>query len=609
MRSPNSPRPQPKGRPATLVVVGLLLAVMFAVVGCEEKPSAPDFNNPFDPDVPGSDDPLNLQAIFNAGPQTITLFWDQPQGFDIVEYDVTHTDDPDAGFSFVATVEATDATQGIYTFTDPVANAANYFIVQARNSAGDVTLLSQMTPAVTATPPFLTVGDDSGDAPSRFTTLTVTTSIGDTMRIGDNPAFEGAVSLPAYPDSSVNVDWDLGPAGANGEQKSVYLIVDTAGVPSDTAQATVEVDFAPNFTAVGDPPTLAGAVIDLTVAAAGALQMRFAADAADLPGEPWVPIDTLYTGYQLADTINPQTVYGEFESDFGFTAQSEYLAVPDDLSGASFQLDLPEDRVVSTSTLTVLNDAVALLMRFAASPDFQGVAWQDYTDTATVTIGTDPGTHVVYGQFRNHWADSAVLTDYAILVAQQLEVTILAPQDGAAVRGGSALEMRGTSLAPNGGTVDSVKVDTGDGLVSATGTSDWTYLWDVPRLAVDTERILRARAYAGDDSATTTVTVTITQLTVTITAPDTGALLDAETETEITGNASPAIGGAAVDSVVVDVGDTHLSASGTDTWTVSWTTPAVTEPTGFTIVATAYAGGDAAADSVAVIVQPTGLAD
>lgn len=512
MRSPHHRKRLPTLLGIGLLGIGLFASVVVILVGCGGKPDAPEYNNPFDPNVPGSDDPFALRAVYTAAGHSVTLFWNQLQGYDIVEYDITHGTDPDGTFAFVATVEATDAAQTIFSFADPVPNATNYFVVQARNADGAITLHSDLTAAEAPTPPFLTVGDGSGDASSRHTTLAILTSMGDQMRIADNPEFTDAVTLPAIPDSTVEVDWDLGSATANGEDKDVYLIVDTMGVASDTARVTVTVDFDPAFSAVGDAQTVATAVIDLAIDAPGALQMRFAAEEADLPAQPWLPADTVYTGYQLADTINPQTIYGEFDGDFGFSVTSDYVAVPDDLSSASFQLDLPADRIVSTSTLTALNDAVAHSMRFAEAPDFTGVPWQTYADTAVVTIGTEPGTHVVYGQFRNHWTDSAVLSDYAILVTQALEVTILAPADGAVIHGDNQFQIRGTSLAPAGGSVDSVKVDTGGGLLDATGTTDWTYLWDVPSVAVDTEWIVRARAYADTDSVTTSVTVTVTPL-------------------------------------------------------------------------------------------------
>jgi len=523
MRSPHHRKRLPTLLRIGLLGVGLLVSMVVILVGCGSKPGTPEYNNPFDPNVPGSDDPFGLRAIYTAAEHSVTLFWNQLEGYDIVDYDITHAIDPDGVFSFVATVEATAAPQLIFTFADPVPNATTYFVVQARNADGDITLRSDMTAAAAPTPPFLTVGDGSGDAPSRHTTLAILTSVGDQMRIADNPAFTDAVVLPAIPDSTVEVAWNLGPAIANGEDKEVYLIVDTMGVASDTAQVTVTVAFDPTFTAFGDPPTVASALIDLAIDAPGALQMRFAPDEADLPAQPWLPADTVYTDYQLADTINPQTIYGEFDGDFGFGAISEYTAVPDDLSGASFQLDLPADRIVSTSTLIALNDAVAHSMRFAEAPDFTGVPWQTYADTAVVTIGNEPGTHVVYGQFRNHWTDSAVFNDYAILVTQALEVTILAPANGAVVSGDGQFQVRGTSLAPAGGSVDSVKVDTGDGLLHAVGTTDWTYLWDVPLVEVDTEWIVRARAYADTDSATTSVTITVTPPAPAIAAQQTGA--------------------------------------------------------------------------------------
>ena len=256
-------------------------------------------------------------------------------------------------------------------------------------------------------------------------------------------------------------------------------------------------------------------------------------------------------------------------------------------------------------------------MRIATSADFASAPWVDYTDTTEVTLEEEDGQQIVYAQFRNHWADSAVLTDYVIRVLQPLEVTFLAPGDGSVAHGGNQLQVRGTSVAASGGaTMDSVKVDVGEGLVLAEGTDNWTYMWDIPRFTEDTVWTLRARAYSSEtiedvtyvDSVTTIITVTVTQLLVAITAPEAEALLAGDTEITVSGTALPPLDVALVDSVTVDAGEDHLVAvfgEGSD-WSVVWQTPAVSEDTAMEVRATAYAGAESITTSINVTVQVDG---
>ena len=59
--------------------------------------------------------------------------------------------------------------------------------------------------------------------------------------------------------------------------------------------------------------------------------------------------------------------------------------------------------------------------------------------------------------------------------------------------------------------IDSVKFDCGDGsgFREVAGTTNWSYLWNVPEVTAQTPHVLRARAWADADSVTTSVSVTL----------------------------------------------------------------------------------------------------
>ena len=87
----------------------------------------------------------------------------------------------------------------------------------------------------------------------------------------------------------------------------------------------------------------------------------------------------------------------------------------------------------------------------------------------------------------------------------------------------------------------------------------------------------------------------------TITSPLPLTVYDTVTTITVAGTAKPALDGDPLDSVVVYAGDEQLLLSGLEEWAASWTTPAVTETTHLTIVATANAGAEAHSDSVQII--------
>ncbi len=184
---------------------------------------------------------------------------------------------------------------------------------------------------------------------------------------------------------------------------------------------------------------------------------------------------------------------------------------------------------------------------------------------------------------------------------------IFAPVEGDIVVGGSTLLTRGTAApGTEAAAVDLVQLDLGDGLGfrEVIGLDNWQLNWNVPTFTTDTEVIIRARAYAEDLEVTDSVTVTVTQLAVNIIDPLDGASVLGGEPLAINGDASGILGGAALDSVVVDIGAEHLVASGTTAWDTTWLAPSVGADTPVDIIATAWAGGESVSSTISVTVVP-----
>jgi hypothetical protein len=275
----------------------------------------------------------------------------------------------------------------------------------------------------------------------------------------------------------------------------------------------------------------------------------------------------------------------------------------------SFALDLAGNRVISAPRVGVINDAVAIQMRVSTDPGFRDASWVAYADTTSVAIAAESGFHIVYAQYRNHWSQSAIQTDWAIFSQETAGVEFQIPHDGDVLAGGTPVELRGYAWDDSAGAfIDSVKVNVGDGYVDVTGTLEWSYVWDVPLLMADTPTLIAARAYthrgAVVDSSTAVISVTISQLHVTITAPVDGTQIISESDVAVTGRAVPFLGGAPLDSVVVLVGSERLRATGLASWEATWTAPLVGGATPIQLVARAFAGPDSVQTVVDLTVVP-----
>ncbi len=611
-------RSQPHLKLRRIVTMALVLALGVPVVfslmpGCDSTPALPEYDNPFDPLGPDAGDPLKLTAT-SQNDATIDLLWNQPQDMGITRYAISTSAYRDSNWSDLTEVDQTTTSTNSFTHEEPDATSIHWYRVQAFTDT-EFTITSYATPDSATTPPRVDIGDGSGTSATRFIGLQITVTQGDQVRIALDADFtESLVVVPAgAPGEPIDLTYDLGPAAANNELKTIFVESFGDGYVSRPSEQTVLVDFKPAFTIVGAPSTVATRTVDLTIPTEGVLNMRFFAEYADTATTPWVPVSDTYLGYELSDSANSQFIRGQFQGDFGFSSLGEYEVTPDLLTSVTFNLVLPDDHISDLTTVPGASRAVATEMRYAESADLSAAPWIAYADTVQVILTPAPGHKVIYVQYRNDWTQSGTLNDYVIHVTQPAEVTFWAPGDGDVINGGAVFQVRGGSTVGSGeGSVILVKFDSGDGngFVNADGTDAWTYLWNVPRFNADTQVVLRAQAFYGPDPAepesiTTDITVTVTQLTATITAPVDGADLIGNKPTIFTGTAAGVLNGTALDRVTLDIGSELVEATGTTNWSYEWTAPLWEADSTLTVAATAWAGADTAMTSIQVnVIRP-----
>ncbi len=594
----------PLSRPMPLLwLLAVVLAMTLGILaGCEKSPDKQHLNNPFDPNSDTGGDGLQIQAL--ASPNQIILSWNQPQDMGIAEYFLFRGDSQDGSYEELAIVKATDGETGNYIYKYPPPTQAHWFKAQAITASGDFSLTSLAVAASAAMGPTVIVGDTVTTLATRFPEITATASFGHTFAVAFNEDFTDAIEVPsAGANIPTTFTIDVGTA-ADGDTVQLYVKAFDNLTESLTTALQSVVNFKPRHTLVdANPLRLTTRIVDLAIATEGVVNMRFAASDAELATTPWQAVADTVFGYELSDSANSQDIWGEYEGDFAFNATTRLMVRPDLLNSADFHLKVPSNHVVSVATVVAEFSAEATEMRISEQPDFSTVPWLAYADTLSFQLSPGEGTKTVYAQFRNDWTQSTILSDYAILVSQGLDVKILIPATGDVIPGGSSLLVRGTASPGTVATVlDSVRLDLGDGrgFREVIGTDVWQLTWSVPTFTEDTELVLRARAWAGDLMITDVVTVTISQLLISILDPLADADVVGGEVVNISGVASGILNGAPVDRVELTIGAETILASGAENWSASWTPAVVTETTSVDIVATAWVGDDSTSQTITV---------
>ena len=437
---------------AALVLAVALPALMSLVTGCQESPPEPVFDNPFDPGSPTGGDALNIRAFY--GGSVVNVLWDHLDGHDITIYDVDRSLGDQS--SWEPLVFDLPAPTSAWVDSTAVPNVVHYYKVQAKTDDGTFTISSYITAASIDTPPFATPWSPEGrERPSRYLDLKIVSGQGDSLRVAGDPEFANAdTHLAAAAGDTQDVVWDLGLQTQNGDTMYVHVQSFGGGYESALADQLLLVEFAPEFTVqdMSEAWTVATVDIVLEIPDYGVDFMRFASSEAGLdfatpvPGAPTHP-------YLLTNVALPQSIWGRFDGDFGFSSQLEIVALPDLLVDATFELDLPKNGVISIPEVTVLSDAVATEMRFSDTGVFTGVPWKPYTATSIEPVSATVGVRSFFAEYRNNWANSAVMADTFEFVATELSIAFHTPDPDEIIAGDELFVITGRAVVADGDSV------------------------------------------------------------------------------------------------------------------------------------------------------------
>jgi len=356
------------------------------------------------------------------------------------------------------------------------------------------------------------------------------------------------------------------------------------------------------------------------LSSAVATQMRHS-ESADFSSAPWVAyVDTL--PISLSPEPGQKVIHVQYRNDWTQSGTlTDYVIHVIQPAEVSFWAPLDGDVITGGSVFQVRGASTigsqagsVFLVKFDPG-DGNGFVNAEGTETWSymwdVPLFTADTQLVIRAQaFYGPNPDELETVTTAITVTvTQLVVIITDPVDGADLIGNKTYNFAGTAAGIlNGAPLDSVTIDIGDDHLLASGTMNWSAVWEAPLLDADTTLPLAATVWAGEETATTSIDVNLVRPPVAITEPEPDVLVDGDTDVTIAGVTFADLFAAPVDSVVVDVssdeGSAHLPATGTDSWTVIWPTPTVTANVRAEIIAVAFAGAESKADTIMVTVKP-----
>lgn len=481
----------------------VLLATALLALGCTEEPAAPTWDNPLDPQGPGGGDAFQVQAIYSGGQVVVT--WNEPQGPAVFSYQILHALTSDGPFTVLGTVDA-GASSFIHEEFSP--NDTNYYKVRGLDRNDEPSALSNVTAAAVQVPPVVTLG--ATPLASRWVELTIAAAVGDTVEVDSLPDFPAPARAPLV-DGTATLTWDVGLAADPEETKVIYARVRTGGVPGAAVHDSLDLDFTPDVTFVGNPAALARRDAPLRIMpSTGVTRMRFAAERAALDAAPWeTPADT-FTGYLLGAAADSQLVFAEFEGDLGLGWVDSVWAVPDRLQDLELILNGGSETVTGPG-IPVAVEAAATQIRLAgSSADLAATPWQEYAAPVVFTHDACASgvEKTVWAQVRNDWITADALHDTVTwLPGEALGLTYTGPDTLAPA---TAVTLSGTAVAGTcTGPVDGVFLDPGAGETAATGLAVWTFPWTSPAAAETTTVSVAWRVTAGPETATGSFDVVI----------------------------------------------------------------------------------------------------
>lgn len=404
----------------------LIVATVASLASCSDKPEFEGYTNPLDPDE-ARPDPFNVQLSFEDG--AVVLRWDplHEQIPTITSYLIFRSSTPELPFTAVAEVPVDALFMAQYADADYARSTANYYYVAAR-SGTDFSGTSHIVVMSIRTAPTveLATGNTATGTRTPIVELRPQPLGSEIFELSFDASFSSVASYDSVAAATDPV-LDLGPRG-EGESIDLYSRVVRSGVPDTVGVNTVMANLLVEMTVLGRPD---GLVTDTLLLVQldkleGVTRLRFAQTEPDLPTASWVIPDStdgvLFEQFSIDIDALSYEVWGEFESDFGFTEMRDLEVEP--LRTVKVLNFAAQDSATSDTGSTVNRNVRlasstdgATQMRFSEDISFAGASWQTFSSSAFFMVSPELGTKIIYGQFRNIFSNVAADTASIILQA------------------------------------------------------------------------------------------------------------------------------------------------------------------------------------------------
>lgn len=383
--------------------------LLSALVGCSSRPDEPSFDNPFDPEGTGPD-PYDLRAEVVDG--EVRLQWSDDEA--VTAWTVYHSTVSPNELSALGelTVERpaeNDLATAVHTDFSPA--RTNWYRVQGQLAGGELLPLALGAAAEVNPPPLVRLaGDDPTSTATRSIELELRTDVGDAIELSNSADFSDPQNVPTTPGELTTVAWTLPAAEEGGQILSVHFrnrVGGSVGVV-DSLQLTVR--FAPTLTfleggRLGETSlTAVDTSVTLTVGGEGVTRARlsFAEDA--LASAPWDDTPESLDWSIPLSVVEADTVYGEIESDFGFTEITTLSYVPAIEVGPA-SLTVVDSAETTTEAQVELVSVAEGAGEMILSEDaaFADATWTAFADTTVFTLSDGAGEKTIFGRYRSPW--------------------------------------------------------------------------------------------------------------------------------------------------------------------------------------------------------------
>jgi len=270
-----------------------------------------------------------------------------------------------------------------------------------------LTALSRTVAVGLTPPPLVSLAGAAEATATRFVTVEARTGVGIALEIANDELFSDPQTFAVgEPNEVISTPWTLPTVEHPDSNLALWVRADQGGSFSDSGTWEIDVAFAPELRlASGNPIALLDSTVVLQWEGTGLLQYRLAGSRPGLEAEAWQPADSMAVRELATDSLDPQTVFGEFAGDFGYSTVDSLVLTPeaDPATLTGLVLAGGDSTTVEATILVDVQGQNIGWMRLSEDPGFAGVEWVPYEAPVEFDLSAGAGRKTVYARVRHAW--------------------------------------------------------------------------------------------------------------------------------------------------------------------------------------------------------------